>query len=51
MAKYKCNDCEAEFDEPREYSECVGEFWGAPAYETFYECPECGSEDFDESEV
>lgn len=51
MGKYKCNDCEAEFDGPREYSERVGEFWGAPAYETFCVCPECGSEDFDESEV
>lgn len=48
MAYYKCNECEAEFDEPDSYRECMGEFWGAPAYQTFYVCPVCKSEDFDE---
>lgn len=45
---YKCNDCGAEFDEPESYSECVGEFWGMPAYEEFGQCPMCKSDDYDE---
>lgn len=45
---YKCNDCGAIFDEPKEVQECMGEFWGAPAYDTFTYCPHCGSDDFEE---
>lgn len=48
MTNYKCNDCGAEFDEPDSYRECMGECWGQPAYETFYICPVCKSEDFEE---
>lgn len=45
-----CNDCESIFYEPKEYQECVGEFWGSPAYEIFGCCPCCDSEDYDEIE-
>lgn len=47
---YKCNECKELFDEPDSYRENVGEFWGQPAYQTFYICPYCGSDDFDEYE-
>ena len=45
---YKCNDCKAVFTEPDTYSECMGEFWGMPAYETFDRCPVCKSDDIEE---
>lgn len=45
---YKCNDCGEIFYEPAEYQENVGEFWGAPAYQTFTECPFCHSDDYEE---
>lgn len=48
MSNYRCNDCDCEFDKPDSYEECVGEFWGQPAYETFYICPGCGSPNYDE---
>ncbi len=48
MSKYKCNECEAEFNEPDSYSECMGEFWGMPAYEYFDCCPVCKSDDIEE---
>lgn len=50
MSKYKCNDCNCEFDEPDSYEEYMGEFWGTPAYETFYRCPYCKSDDYEEVE-
>ena len=40
--KYYCTDCGRVFDEPYSFTECVGEFWGAPAYQSFSECPFCG---------
>ena len=43
---YICEDCGKVFDEPKTYEECMGEFWGAPAYETFAICPFCESEAF-----
>ena len=42
--KYRCIDCEQEFDEPEEVQESRGEFWGMPAYETMYYCPYCGGD-------
>ena len=55
--KYRCIDCEQEFDEPEKVQESRGEFWGMPAYETVYYCPYCGGdvadndeEDYDEEE-
>jgi hypothetical protein len=45
---YKCNDCENTFNEPDSYRECIGEFWGFPAYEEFGSCPICGSDDYEE---
>lgn len=48
MTLYICNDCGAIFDEPREIKECMGEFWGAPAYDTTACCPACGADDYEE---
>ena len=48
MLVFKCFDCEKLFKEPQVVSECVGEFWGTPAYEDFTYCPYCGSESIDE---
>lgn len=48
MSKYKCYECGAEFDEPATYRECMGEFWGTPAYEEFDCCPVCKSDDIEE---
>ena len=47
---WKCEECGCIFeeDEMDSYQECVGEFWGFPAYETFYCCPNCNSEAIDE---
>lgn len=49
---YKCWECEKEFSEQEAeyYEECVGDFWGQPAYQKFPVCPFCGSEDIDEYE-
>lgn len=50
--KYKCCDCGHIFseDDAGVYRECVGEFWGAPAWEEFVACPECGGIDLDDAE-
>lgn len=45
---FRCNDCDVLFSEPDSYRECVGEFWGTPAYEYWGCCPECGSDDYEE---
>lgn len=45
---FKCMDCGAVFEEPRHVRECVGEFWGAPAYDDFAYCPACGSDEYDD---
>lgn len=49
---FKCCNCGCIFTEndAGTYQECVGEFWGAPAYETFMCCPECKSDEFDDYE-
>lgn len=46
----KCNDCGRTFEtkDLDSYQECVGEYWGTPAYETFYVCPYCGSDEYGE---
>ena len=48
--KLICQECGAIFseDEAGSRSECVGEFWGTPAYMSFMECPECGSDCIDD---
>lgn len=38
---YRCNDCGLEFDKPARWEESRGEFWGTPAFETCYGCPNC----------
>ena len=52
MAKMRCYDCDAVFDEEdaETRSECVGEFWGSPAYQNYAVCPFCHSEDIEEYE-
>ena len=49
--KYFCLDCKGscESNELGSYSECVGEFWGSPAYQSFAVCPYCGSEEIVEA--
>lgn len=47
---YRCNDCGCEFEEPKEIKENMGEFWGMPAYETWYVCPNCNDNDYEEME-
>lgn len=47
---YKCNCCGREFDEPDSYEENMGDFHGMPAYQTFYICPYCKDDDFEEVE-
>ena len=51
MKAYKCEDCGKIFFYPRETRECVGEYWGSPAYETEYTCPHCRRGYFEEVEV
>lgn len=52
MRKLKCYECGAIFNEEDagEYQECVGEFWGAPAYQTFLCCPHCNSDEIEDYE-
>ena len=45
---YKCLKCSHVFDIPDNEQEKVGEFWGAPAFESHYYCPNCHNESFDE---
>jgi uncharacterized OB-fold protein len=51
MLAYRCNDCGNYFDEPATYTEKMGEFWGAPSYDTFSCCPCCKSEAIEEVDV
>ena len=44
-----CRDCGSKFEDPKRVKESRGEFWGAPAYEDCWYCPECGSDDYDEA--
>lgn len=48
----KCCDCGCVFDEDDadKRSECVGEFWGSPAYDSYLVCPDCGSDDIEDYE-
>ena len=45
---FRCNDCDSKFNEPDTYTECMGEFCGIPAYEEFWYCPVCKSDDYEE---
>jgi hypothetical protein len=47
---YRCNDCGCEFCQPKAVEESRGEFWGIPCSETMYYCPNCESDDFDETD-
>ena len=50
MAKLRCYDCGEVFEEEDadSRSECVGEFWGSPAYDTIPICPFCHSDELEE---
>ena len=48
-ATYKCRYCGATFDTPRVERERY-EYWGAPAYEEWEVCPECGQGGFEETD-
>ena len=50
--RYKCNNCGETFDEDdaEERRDCVGEFWGSPAYDSVMVCPECGSDEIEETD-
>lgn len=52
MSRYKCESCGREFDgdEMATVQEHVGDFWGAPAYESWGACPDCKSTDIYELE-
>lgn len=47
-----CCECETAFEEEdaKVVHDCVGEFWGAPAYQDFLECPFCGSDEIEDYE-
>lgn len=44
---YICNDCGAEFETPKLKRESLGEYWGAPAWEPWGACPNCGSDEIE----
>ena len=50
MSKYRCIECDAEFDEPISWQEGRGEFWGDPCWETVWGCPICKGEFMTEEE-
>ena len=47
-----CCECETAFEEEDAHvvHDCVGEFWGEPAYQDFLECPFCGSDEIEDYE-
>lgn len=47
---YKCVDCGKIFkvEDSKVVEECVGEFWGQPAYERWDACPNCSSQNLEE---
>lgn len=48
----KCYDCGETFDEEDAgcVNECVGEFWGSPAYQSYPVCPFCRSDNIGEDD-
>lgn len=44
MTKFHCLECDKEFDEPVEWYEDRGEFWGVPCSERMSGCPYCRGE-------
>lgn len=43
-----CYDCKRTTDLPDTYEECVGEYWGIPAFERFPCCPFCKGTDIED---
>lgn len=43
---YQCSKCGHLFEEGEQkiVHDCTGEFWGAPAYDTYSVCPMCGGD-------
>lgn len=50
MARFICDNCGREFEEPITIKESRGEFWGMPAYEDIWVCPYCEDDSFYEVE-
>ncbi len=52
MRMMKCYNCGLIFKEEDAdvRSECVGDFWGSPAYMDFNICPNCHSDEIDETD-
>ena len=48
MAGFRCNDCGSLFQYPHRVDEDRGEYWGMPAFEPMYYCPDCGGDDFEQ---
>lgn len=48
----RCMNCgwRGDVDECPSYEEHIGDPFGFPAYERFYECPLCGSEDLEDED-
>lgn len=46
---YYCSECGEIFDEPKRAKDGRGEYWGAPCYEVYGVCPECGSDEIGEA--
>lgn len=51
MRKLKCENCGEVFreEDADTQQECVGDFWGSPAYMYYNACPTCGSTDLEET--
>ena len=45
---YVCDNCGSEFESPKLSWESMGEYWGAPAWEPWGTCPNCGSDEIEE---
>lgn len=50
MKCYICNCCGEVVDDLKEVREFMGYYGSAPAYDSDYVCPYCGSDDLDEAE-
>ena len=48
---YICERCKRHFnsEDANTRTECIGEFWGTPAYEDYDCCPYCGSDELAEA--
>lgn len=45
---YRCSSCGCEFEDPAEWKEDRGEYWGTACYQTLTGCPMCYSGYYEE---